>query len=242
MARSTDLPLLTFANSSLRLVTDIYRGNLMEFLLQSRSSANLYTVRVTEEDSGPALTCTCPAGMVGGYCKHRFAVIKGDASDIVEASHDVKNIRAMIAGTKLEAAINRMYELEQTIKEAQTELKKVKKSVARIMNGTQKPETSPNVVTMGSMTQSAHSTSPKELVLSIKGKKIAFTGTLERMTRSEAKQRATDAGATVTATITQGLDILVIGESNTSASKLSKAESLGAIVITEDRFIACLEQ
>ena len=148
----------------------------------------------------------------------------------------------MIAGTKLEAAINRMYELEQTIKEAQTELKKVKKSVARIMNGTQKPETSPNVVTMGSMTQSAHSTSPKELVLSIKGKKIAFTGTLERMTRSEAKQRATDAGATVTATITQGLDILVIGESNTSASKLSKAESLGAIVITEDRFIACLEQ
>jgi DNA ligase (NAD+) len=73
----------------------------------------------------------------------------------------------------------------------------------------------------------------------ISGKTVVFTGTLERMTRSEAKARAERLGAKVAGSVSKNTDYVVAGPG--AGSKLKNATELGVTVLTEDEWLKLIE-
>jgi DNA ligase (NAD+) len=69
----------------------------------------------------------------------------------------------------------------------------------------------------------------------ISGKSVVFTGTLEKMTRSEAKARAERLGAKVAGSVSKNTDYVVAGPG--AGSKLKNATELGVKVLTEDEWL-----
>ncbi|EGQ2781720.1 NAD-dependent DNA ligase LigA [Staphylococcus pseudintermedius] len=67
------------------------------------------------------------------------------------------------------------------------------------------------------------------------GKTIVLTGKLQQMTRNEATNWLKLQGAKVTSSVTKSTDLVIAGED--AGSKLTKAQSLGTMIWTEQDFI-----
>ena len=74
----------------------------------------------------------------------------------------------------------------------------------------------------------------------VAGKTVVFTGTLERMTRSEAKATAERLGAKVSGSVSKNTDYVVAGPG--AGSKLKNARDLDVAVLTEDEWMKLIQK
>lgn len=76
---------------------------------------------------------------------------------------------------------------------------------------------------------------PKIGASKVAGKTVVFTGSLERMTRNEAKARAESLGAKVAGSVSKNTDYLIAGSD--AGSKATKARELGIVVLSEQEWL-----
>ncbi len=109
----------------------------IEFLVQG-SAEEPYAVTFNKNGNNLTAHCTCPAGQVGQYCKHRFGILKGISKGIVSGNESqVITVADWLPGTDVEIALNEVEEAEKVYEMEVKKLKKVltgyKKKLARAL-------------------------------------------------------------------------------------------------------------
>ena len=77
-------------------------------------------------------------------------------------------------------------------------------------------------------------------VSSVFGKTVVFTGTLETITRGEAKAKAEQLGANVTGSVSKKTDMVIVGKG--AGAKATKANELGLNLLTESEWLELIGQ
>lgn len=104
-------------------------------ILVKGSSPEPYETTFLKDGDSLTAICTCPAGTYGNLCKHRVAIVDGDAGAVLDA--DVEKIAKVVewlSGTDVEAALKELREVEAAADSTKDSLVSAKRKLARAMN------------------------------------------------------------------------------------------------------------
>lgn len=102
-------------------------------VLVKGSSADPYEITFIKDGDSLTALCTCPAGTYGNFCKHRIAILDGDAGAVLDDDAEkVPRVVGWMAGTDVGAALSELREAEgRGDKDA---VATAKRKLARAMN------------------------------------------------------------------------------------------------------------
>ena len=103
-------------------------------LLVKGSTSDPYELTFIKDGASLTALCTCPAGSFGNVCKHRVAILDGDASAVVGGdARKVSVVVDWLSGTDVESALA---DLRAAIaaKAPKEDLADAKRVLARAMN------------------------------------------------------------------------------------------------------------
>lgn len=108
--------------------------NEIRFKVQG-SAAEPYDVVFIQRGLGNlSAYCSCPAGVNGQYCKHRFGILEGSVKGVVSGNEsEVEVVASWLPGTDVEAAMKQVAVIEKEAAEIKKKLSAAKKEVARAM-------------------------------------------------------------------------------------------------------------
>jgi len=99
------------------------------------SSTKPYEVTFIKDGSSFTALCDCPAGQFSNSCKHRIAILDGDASAISSDNADqAPRIVEWLSGTDVETALADMRQAEKDPEKTKADVADLKKVLARAMN------------------------------------------------------------------------------------------------------------
>ncbi|MDZ7645221.1 MAG: SWIM zinc finger family protein [Woeseiaceae bacterium] len=106
----------------------------LRFLVQGSSTVPYEVTFIKDGDSLTAL-CTCPAGQHGNFCKHRIAILDGDAAAISsDNAGEAAVIVDWLRGTDVEAALGEMRRLEASTEVSKSALNAARRKLVRAMH------------------------------------------------------------------------------------------------------------
>ena len=75
---------------------------MIKFLVQGSGKEPYRCTFWKVDDYDLHSACTCPAGKKGQYCKHRFALLEGDITNVVDYSEeDFKELQEMLKSSDI---------------------------------------------------------------------------------------------------------------------------------------------
>lgn len=98
------------------------------------SAIDPYIVTFIKDKNKFNAFCTCSSGENGQYCKHRIAILSGDAQAIVsDNKNQVSEVCSLMLDTDLERALIEFLKANNEYDAAKTRLAHVKKKLAEAM-------------------------------------------------------------------------------------------------------------
>jgi hypothetical protein len=105
----------------------------IDFLVKG-SSPEPYQVTFMKKGTNISAYCTCPAGVNGQYCKHRFGILVGSSTNVISANaDDIALVSSWLPGSDIEAAWVEMKRLEHEAEQIKSQLSNAKKVLAKAM-------------------------------------------------------------------------------------------------------------
>lgn len=106
---------------------------MIKFLVQG-SEPVPYEVVFDRKGDRLCATCSCKAGMMGMFCKHRLRILAGDAEGMVSGNtEDLKTLQGWITGSEVERAVHDAVEGEEEVERAKRKVAAAKKTLAKAM-------------------------------------------------------------------------------------------------------------
>ena len=99
------------------------------------SAPEPYEVRFIRRQNGNLTAyCTCAAGLVGQYCKHRFRILAGDPEGVVSTNlQQVSIVANWLPGTDVQEALDELAAAEARLADAKRLVSAAKKALAAAM-------------------------------------------------------------------------------------------------------------